>query len=608
MILSVAGLGLNAFSQKTDETPESVFESFLDHLNVDLDSAIFFNEKLKKFATNDEGHFYYDLSSVYIQSKQIDGLQRNPFLPLISKNKKAKDRLIKLFDAAGGWHQTFLNIDSANYYFLQIIKYGEQLGDSTALANGYYRLGTFHSKFGDPSRAIENLILSRDISKKIKNKGMVFFSLQSIANHYFNSNDFENALINHKQLLEIDTKNKEDNDARTYLNLGSCYSELHEYDSALFYLKLALTYFEENEKEVDIALINFNIGALEYYKKNYATSLKYFLSLEYYYEKSDPHTHIDLLDAIAEVYGEMGDSQNAYKYLRKAYDLGAPLLNQDMVEKVAEMNTKYESEKKIQQIEALNIQNELQAKRQKLLIGIAFVTLLALIISIVFYINNKRKTKIISEEKKKSEELLLNILPSAVADELKLNGISKAKRFDEVTVLFSDIQNFTGKSEEMGSVDLVAELNYCFSGFDKILEKFQVEKIKTVGDAYICVGGIPTPYENSALETLNVAKEMQNFMLKYQNQRLKENKPYFEIRIGIHTGPVVAGIVGIKKFAYDIWGDTVNIAARMEQNCEVGRINISQTTQALVKDSFDFESRGLLTVKGKGEMEMFYLA
>jgi len=204
------------------------------------------------------------------------------------------------------------------------------------------------------------------------------------------------------------------------------------------------------------------------------------------------------------------------------------------------------------------------------------------------------RTLDLEREMKKSDELLLNILPSQIAEELKTHGKAKAKRHENVTVFFSDFKGFTLISQLLEPEELVAEIDLCFREFDKIMEQYGLEKIKTIGDAYMCAGGIPT-------------LDIQVFMKRLAAEKSSKNQPYFETRIGIHTGPLVSGIVGIRKFAYDIWGDTVNIAARLEDNGEVGKVNISQSTYELVKDHFHCTHRGKITIKHDVEIDMYYV-
>ena len=216
----------------------------------------------------------------------------------------------------------------------------------------------------------------------------------------------------------------------------------------------------------------------------------------------------------------------------------------------------------------------------------------------------RRSEQIILDEKKKSDDLLLNILPAEVAEELKEKGSALARHFDEVTVLFTDFKDFTLLAEQLSPQELVDELDACFKEFDAIMARYHVEKIKTVGDAYLAAAGLPLAQPDHAFRVLKASLEIVNFM-KVRKANLGNRT--FEIRLGIHSGSVVAGIVGVRKFAYDIWGDTVNTAARMEQHSEAGKINISQATYDLVKDKFSCTYRGELPAKNKGVLNMYFV-
>lgn len=211
------------------------------------------------------------------------------------------------------------------------------------------------------------------------------------------------------------------------------------------------------------------------------------------------------------------------------------------------------------------------------------------------------------EEKKRSDSLLLNILPEEIANELKQFGKSYARKHEEVTILFADIKGFSSIAENLSADELVTQLDECFRAFDKIVEKHGLEKIKTVGDAYVCACGLPKPVLDHAAKTIIAAFDMIEFIKGFGMTKKIQNLPAFEFRVGIHTGPVVTGVVGLKKFTYDIWGDAVNMAARMEQHGETGKINISGNTYQLVKEKFKCIHRGKIEAKNKGEIDMYFV-
>jgi len=219
----------------------------------------------------------------------------------------------------------------------------------------------------------------------------------------------------------------------------------------------------------------------------------------------------------------------------------------------------------------------------------------------------EKQKEIIEAAKLQSDSLLLNILPGEIADELKKFGKSYARKHDQVSVLFADIKGFTSIAEKLTPVKLVTQLDEVFGAFDNIIAKHGMEKIKTIGDAYMCACGLPLADNENAIKSVNAALDMQQFIKEFGAANKIQNLPVFEIRIGIHTGPLVAGVVGLKKFAYDIWGDAVNLASQMEQHSEPGKVNISGETYALVKNSFNCTYRGKIETKSKGEVDMYFV-
>lgn len=212
-----------------------------------------------------------------------------------------------------------------------------------------------------------------------------------------------------------------------------------------------------------------------------------------------------------------------------------------------------------------------------------------------------------NEERNKSEKLLRNILPDHVADELKKYNRVTPTHFTSATVLFTDMVGFTKIAERLSPDELIRELDACFAAFDEIIRKFDMEKIKTIGDAYMAAGGIPDANHTHALDSVLAALQMQHFMLHMKKEKEAKNLPFWQIRLGIHTGPLVAGVIGTEKFSYDVWGDTVNTASRMESSGSPELVNISKATYELVQDFFICEYRGKLVAKNKGEIDMYFV-
>jgi class 3 adenylate cyclase len=217
------------------------------------------------------------------------------------------------------------------------------------------------------------------------------------------------------------------------------------------------------------------------------------------------------------------------------------------------------------------------------------------------------KNTILDAEMKRSEELLLNILPYDTAQELKAKGSTEARHYSDITVMFTDFKGFTGIAEKLTPQQLVTEIDMYFKAFDLIADMHGIEKIKTIGDAYMAAGGLPTENTTHAQDVIRAAIDIRAFVENQKSIRIAKDLPYFEIRIGVHTGPVVAGVVGHRKFAYDIWGDAVNLASRMESSGEAGRINISAATYERIKDQFTCTFRGEIEAKNKGQVGMYFV-
>jgi len=263
-------------------------------------------------------------------------------------------------------------------------------------------------------------------------------------------------------------------------------------------------------------------------------------------------------------------------------------------------------------LKALELQ-ESNNRRNKLLFILGIVLLLALFIGRGYFMKRRgvrvlrQKNYEIIKAKQKSDELLLNILPETIAEELKEFGRTTPRYYENATVMFTDFKGFTKFSEKYSPEELVKLVDFYFSAFDKIITKYQIEKIKTIGDAYMCVSGIPEANNKDTFNIISAAIECMDFVRQTAEEKENQNLPYLEMRIGLHSGSLVAGVVGTHKFAYDIWGDTVNIAARMEQSGEPGFINVSESVYQLAKNEFSFTFRGEIEAKNKGKLNMYFV-
>jgi class 3 adenylate cyclase len=412
-------------------------------------------------------------------------------------------------------------------------------------------------------------------------------------------------------------------EAHALLNIGAVFGDLSAdgskpafLDSSARYQAMALPILRRLEDVEGMANIHFNLSALNWDRGRFNAALLHLDSAHYLaMEVSDLRQLSQIAQQRSSIHLKMGRLDSAYHFLNVHLQLKDSLLNTEKVRAIADVQEKYESEKKEKQILGLraeNLEGELERVRVKRTRNIYLFSGIGVLVVAGGLWNRLRFTRrsraAIQKEKEISEGLLHNILPEEVADELKRKGYADVKEFEQATILFSDFKGFTQLSEKLSAPELVAEIDHCFKGFDGIMEHYRIEKIKTIGDAYMAAGGLPNPGLGRPADVVAAALAMQDFMASYKAERVAQGRLYFEMRLGIHTGPVIAGIVGVKKFAYDIWGDTVNTASRMESSGEVGRVNISAGTWEVVKDEpgLRFTPRGLVQAKGKGEMAMYF--
>ncbi|MEM7161975.1 MAG: adenylate/guanylate cyclase domain-containing protein [Bacteroidota bacterium] len=480
-------------------------------------------------------------------------------------------------------------------------------------------IGNLYGEMKEHSKALDYFFQSLNIYEKEGDLPKVALVNQNIGNLYFREAEYDKAIEFCEKSIQISEQiGNKDGKAKALSILGHSYHGMKDFTKAIEVFTASLQIFEQLNDPYNSSIVMAGLGAVYQDDGNYLKSLEFCKS------------GYDLAKSI----GAKGMEKNTCECLYLAYkslgDYRLSLKFKEEYQILKDSSKTTETAKKLQRMEfdkelladslrneeerhviALAHQEEVAEKdrTRNMLIGGGLLLLLLAggLFSRNRYVNRSRRA--IQVEKDRSEELLLNILPEEVAEELKEKGEAEAQLIDEVTVLFTDFKGFTAMSERLSPKELVNDLNLCFSEFDRITAKYGIEKIKTIGDAYMAAGGLPTPNTTHASDVIKAALEMRDFVEAGKAKKMEAGLPYFEIRIGVHTGPVVAGIVGVKKFQYDIWGDTVNTASRMESSGEVGKVNISEATFDLVKNisEFDFKSRGKVKAKGKGEMEMYFI-
>jgi adenylate cyclase len=495
--------------------------------------------------------------------------------------------------------------EALNNYFIGL-KAFEEIGNKKAIGSVYNNIANIYTDMGKYDEALQNHLAARKIREANGDKRGIAGSHLNIGVLYFLQGNYNEALNNYteakKMYEELGDKNEV---ALAYNHIGVVYKNQLKHQEALNNYFAALKIQEEIGDKEGLAISYHNIGAA-YVADNKAKQAKEWLikGLQLSKEIGIKTTIQDSYLSLAQADSASGNYKDAYANHKMYIIYRDSIINKENTEKIVQQKMQYEFDKKETQSKAEQAVTKKELQRQKLVRngfvgGFAVVLLFALL-----FLSQRNKIK---DEKKRSDELLLNILPNEVANEIKLNGRSKPKTFSMVTVMFTDFKDFTRVSQNISAELLVDELDYCFSAFDKIIQKYKIEKIKTVGDAYLCASGLPVSSFTHATDMVNAAIEIRNFMLERKREKESKGEIPFEMRIGIHTGPVVAGIVGVRKYAYDIWGDTVNLAARMEQNSEAGKINISGSTYELVKDKFGCTYRGKVQAKNKGEVDMYFV-
>ena len=503
-------------------------------------------------------------------------------LPVLQKNSGSLSFLGDVHSEIGDLYYNKKDYRQGLYHFKKSLEYFK---NSYPLVIAYVKISKVYKATGNMKNSELSINIAIAVNKPEANSITKMINYTTIAEAEYNMYKYNDAISHYQMAFAIGLQFEPLEQQPELLqiislaraNTGVCYFMLAKQDNV-------------NSTSLTKKGINFLEQAVPAFK-----SLNDF---------KDTSTYSKQLSNAYELLGDHAKALNSYKDYIKNRDTIISIAKE---EQFARRESEYEYGKKESLLKAkqqIAIEKE-QANRNYAFAGVGILVLVSGGAGVA-YTRKRKDNRIIAREKKRSDDLLLNILPAEVAEELKASGEAHAQQHETVSIIFTDFVGFTKLSEKLTPTELIAELNYCFKAFDNITTKYNIEKIKTIGDSYMAVSGLPTANADHALNAVKAALEIRDFIVAYKEQREQQGKVSFEMRIGINSGEVVAGIVGIKKFAYDIWGDAVNIASRMETNGYPGKVNISETTYNLVKDHYDTEYRGELDAKGKGLIKMYF--
>ncbi len=504
----------------------------------------------------------------------------------------------------GSVHNSIGDYPTALEYFINSLRNGEIAEDSLRIGTALLNIGTVYSEDEETySDAIENYRRSIDIFEKIEYVQGYAVANINFGEWYLKVEQPGEAV----PYLEDALKVFQDYgvDPSPPLNfLGQAHLGLKQYDLAEKYHKEALVAAQDKENMPEESKAYLGLGNMYLQSGSYPMAIDFFRKgLDLSDKTKVLKDRKELYDGLAKAYSAIQDYENAFSAQQKFAEVQDSIRSTGYAKQMGNLSVQFGLETAEKEIELLNAKNELnqiqieEDARAKQLFQIIIGLFLAIIAGFVFqYFYIRRTNKRLAFERNRSEEILLNILPKETAEELKENGFIKAKEFENITVLFTDFKAFSLIAERISAENLVKSVDYYFKTFDEITERHGLEKIKTIGDAYMCAGGLPTPNTTHVRDTFGAAREILKFVNDTELSPPLGIYP-FRIRIGLNSGPVVAGVVGTKKFAYDIWGNTVNIAARMESGSVPGRINVSEPIYEELKEEFPFTYRGELKVK-----------
>lgn len=492
-----------------------------------------------------------------------------------------KAGLTASYENIGEVFQKQLNYKSAIETFYKSLKISEEENDNSRMATTYQNIGSVHFAQGDTREALkmfEKALNLKNESDDFKQKVQLLNNIGVMLQEHNNTNE---AIVYYNKCVEESIKhNYRAGLSAAHNNLGEIYLQQERLAEAESSFKACWELAEKSGNVAELMIAEMNLGETYLKQNRIQDAEKHLLtSLKYFSEASHEQGFFNLQKLLTLFYEKKNEPAKALSHFKIYDELKYRQLNTENSKIINELKTKYEVEKKEKENEIHRLRN----------------------------VELKDALEDLTLEKRKSEKLLLNILPEAIAYELKRTGKVKAQSYESVSVLFADIKGFTHHSENLSPDAVVKLLDFYFQIFDTVIIDLGIEKIKTIGDAYLCVSGLPVETANHALSLAHAAILIRDKINEENALRKNNNLPVFEFRFGIHSGPVIAGIVGKAKFEFDIWGDTVNTAARMEQSGEPCKVNISGATYLFIKDKYQCTYRGKVEAKNKGTVDMYFV-
>ncbi|AFD07435.1 adenylate/guanylate cyclase domain-containing protein [Solitalea canadensis] len=550
----------------------------------------------------------------YFQGKYVEALDN--YTQSLNQFKEIKDNvgIANLYNNIGVIYYDQGDDAKALENYLQSLKYAELSKDKLRILSALNNVGgVYNIKDATYDKALHYYLLALPLCEELNRTEELGAISVNIGSIYFDKNDDTKALHYFNKALKA--YGNSEGSLNAYNAMGKLYKREKKYDQALENHQKALALAENLNIKISIIQSLIGMGNVYLDKGDFKTALYFFNRAKIpALEIQAKHEIKDIYQVLSKVYAKTNNYEKAFEYQSLYANIKDTLYNIESDKKLGNLQFDFDLQKKQGEINLLTKDKALQQlalERQKIAKNslIAVLGLICIIGLILYrdYRNKIRLNKLLDQQKVEIENLLANILPEEVAKELKEKGQATPRYYESVSVLFTDFKSFTAIAETLSPQQVVAELSECFTMFDTIIERNNLEKIKTIGDSYMCAGGIPTVNSTHPINIMKAAFEILGFMNEINNRRKLNGATPWEIRIGIHTGPLVAGVVGKKKYAYDIWGSTVNIASRMESNGEPGQINISAAHYELIKHEYECEYRGKILAKNAGEIDMYFV-